>query len=41
MGISCNDATVLLPIINQAIDAGIPVITWDSDSDESKRLSLL
>ena len=39
MGISCNDATVLLPIINRAIDAGIPVITWDSDSDQSKRLS--
>lgn len=39
MGISCNDANVLLPIINRAIDAGIPVITWDSDSADSKRLS--
>lgn len=39
MGISCNDANVLLPIINRAIDAGIPVITWDSDSEASKRLS--
>jgi ribose transport system substrate-binding protein len=39
MGISCNDATVLLPVINQAVEAGIPVITWDSDSDQSKRLS--
>ncbi len=39
MGISCNDANVLLPIIDRAIDAGIPVITWDSDSDQSKRLS--
>jgi ribose transport system substrate-binding protein len=39
MGISCNDANVLLPIIDRAIDAGIPVITWDSDSEQSKRLS--
>jgi ribose transport system substrate-binding protein len=39
MGISCNDATVLQPIIDRAIDAGIPVITWDSDSEQSKRLS--
>jgi ribose transport system substrate-binding protein len=39
MGISCNDATVLKPIIDRAMDAGIPVITWDSDSPDSKRLS--
>jgi hypothetical protein len=39
MGISCNSAEVLLPVINRAVDAGIPVITWDSDSDQSKRLS--
>jgi ribose transport system substrate-binding protein len=39
MGISCNDANVLLPVIDRAIDAGIPVITWDSDSAASKRLS--
>jgi ribose transport system substrate-binding protein len=39
MGISCNDATVLLPIIDRATAAGIPVITWDSDSPDSTRLS--
>jgi ribose transport system substrate-binding protein len=39
MGVSCNDATVLQPIIDRAIDSGIPVITWDSDSEQSKRLS--
>jgi ribose transport system substrate-binding protein len=39
MGISCNDAAVLLPIIDRAIAQGIPVITWDSDSSESQRLS--
>jgi ribose transport system substrate-binding protein len=39
MGISCNDATVLLPVIDRATAAGIPVITWDSDSDQSTRLS--
>jgi ribose transport system substrate-binding protein len=39
MGVSCNDATVLKPIIDRAMDQGIPVITWDSDSPDSKRLS--
>jgi len=39
MGVSCNDATVLRPIIDRAMDNGIPVITWDSDSPESSRLS--
>ncbi len=39
MGISCNDATVLMPIIDRATAAGIPVITWDSDSPDSTRLS--
>jgi ribose transport system substrate-binding protein len=39
MGISVNDATVLLPVIDRATAAGIPVITWDSDSPDSTRLS--
>jgi ribose transport system substrate-binding protein len=39
MGISCNDASVLLPVIDRATAAGIPVITWDSDSPDSTRLS--
>jgi ribose transport system substrate-binding protein len=36
--ISVSDATVLTPGINAAIDAGIPVITIDSDAAGSRRL---
>jgi ribose transport system substrate-binding protein len=36
--ISAADAAVLTPEINAAIDAGIPVITMDSDAADSKRL---
>lgn len=39
MGISCNDADALKPVIDRAMGKGIPVITWDSDSPDSKRLS--
>jgi ribose transport system substrate-binding protein len=39
MGISCNNADALKPVIDRAVDKGIPVITWDSDSPDSKRLS--
>lgn len=39
LGLSCNDADVLKPVIDRATAAGIPVITWDSDSPDSKRLS--
>lgn len=38
MGISCNDADVLQPVIDRAIGEGIPVITWDSNSPNSQRL---
>ncbi|MFC1465154.1 MAG: substrate-binding domain-containing protein [Candidatus Brachytrichaceae bacterium NZ_4S206] len=39
MGISCNDPDALKPVIDRAMDAGIPVITWDSDSPASKRIT--
>lgn len=37
IGISCNNPEILRPVIDRAVDAGIPVITWDSDSPQSKR----
>lgn len=37
--LSCNDPAALIPAINRAVDAGIPVITWDADSPDSKRLT--
>jgi ribose transport system substrate-binding protein len=39
MGISCNNADALQPTIDRAVDKGIPVITWDSDSPKSKRIT--
>jgi ribose transport system substrate-binding protein len=39
LGLSCNDADALKPVIDRAVDKGIPVITWDSDSPDSKRLT--
>jgi ribose transport system substrate-binding protein len=39
IGISCNDADALKPTIDRAMDKGIPVITWDSDSPNSKRIT--
>ncbi|MEG2597455.1 MAG: sugar-binding protein [Oscillospiraceae bacterium] len=35
--ISCNDADALKDVIDKAVDAGIPVGTFDSDSPNSKR----
>lgn len=37
IGISCGSAQTLLEPINRAVDKGIKVITWDSDSPTSKR----
>ena len=37
IGISCGSAQTLLEPINHAVDKGIKVITWDSDSPTSKR----
>lgn len=36
--ISCNDADALKDVINKAVDEGIKVATFDSDSPDSKRL---
>jgi ribose transport system substrate-binding protein len=41
IGISVNDPTALKDVINKAVEAGIPVSTWDSDSPDSKRLFYL
>lgn len=35
--ISCNDADALKDVINKAVDAGIPVGIFDSDSPDSER----
>lgn len=37
--LSCNDPAALLPAINRAVDAGVAVCTWDSDSPQSRRLT--
>jgi ribose transport system substrate-binding protein len=39
MGISCNNADALKATIDRAVDKGIPVLTWDSDSPASKRMT--
>lgn len=41
IAISCNDPTACSDPINRAVEAGIPVMTWDSDSPESKRFTYL
>ncbi len=41
IGVSCNDPDGCIDPINAAVDAGIPVMTWDSDSPESNRLTYL
>jgi len=41
IGVSCNDPTALMDVINKAVSAGIPVMTWDSDSPDSKRFTYL
>ena len=37
IAISCTNAEYLTPAINRAVEAGIPVVTWDSDAPNSKR----
>jgi ribose transport system substrate-binding protein len=41
IAISCNDPTACIDPINKAVAAGIPVMTWDSDSPESRRFTYL
>ena len=39
IAISVLDAPFLTSTINRAVDAGIPVVTWDSDAPDSKRFA--
>ncbi len=39
ISVSCNEAGILKAAIDRAVDAGIPTITFDSDSPDSKRLT--
>jgi ribose transport system substrate-binding protein len=41
IAISCNDPTACIDPINKAVAAGIPVMTWDSDSPQSQRFTFL
>ncbi len=41
IALTCNDPDGLADVINRAIDAGIPVVTYDSDSAVSNRLCYL
>jgi ribose transport system substrate-binding protein len=37
--VSCSDEEILTPVINSAVDSGVPVMTFDSDAPESKRFA--
>jgi ribose transport system substrate-binding protein len=37
IAISCTNGDFLTDTINRAVDAGIPVVTWDADAPKSKR----
>jgi len=39
IAISCLNGDLLTDAIDRAVNAGIPVITWDSDAPKSKRLA--
>jgi ribose transport system substrate-binding protein len=39
IAISVTDADFLTSTIDKAVDAGIPVVTWDSDAPKSKRFA--
>ncbi len=39
IAVSCNNPDALRPAIDAAIDAGIPTMTFDSDSPNSKRIT--
>ena len=41
IAISCDDPTACIDPINRAVAAGIPVMTWDSDSPMSKRFTYM
>src|SRR5262249_55453255 len=37
IAISCTNGDFLTDTINRAVDAGIPVVTWDADAPKSRR----
>ena len=37
--LSCSDEEILTPVIDEAVDKGIPVMTFDSDAPGSKRFA--
>ena len=39
IAISCTNGDFLAPVIDKAIAAGIPVITWDADAPNSQRIA--
>jgi len=39
IAISCTNGDFLTETINRAVEAGIPVITWDADAPKSKRIA--
>lgn len=39
IAISCLNGDFLTGTINRAVDAGIPVVTWDADAPKSKRMA--
>lgn len=41
IGVSCIDPEICVDPINSAIESNIPVMTWDSDSPDSNRLTYL
>jgi ribose transport system substrate-binding protein len=41
IAVSCNDPIACIDPINKAMAAGIPVMTWDSDSPQSQRFTYL
>jgi ribose transport system substrate-binding protein len=41
IAISCNDPVGCIDPINRAVEEGIPVMTWDSDSPKSKRFTYM
>ena len=38
IAISCLNGDLLTDAIDRAVDAGIPIVTWDSDAPKSKRI---
>lgn len=41
IAVTCMDATAYIPAIKKARDAGIPVVTFDSDSPKSNRIAFI